>query len=104
MLITGLMGLKPVITEAGVGDEGNSHVERILHFLDDDTFHLFLLLRIDREVEFVVYLENHLTLDALGLKAIEDMNHSYLDDIGGSALNRGIDGITLSKASNGGIG
>ena len=98
------MCFKPVLTEAGVCHQGHSHVEGILHLFNDDTLHFFLLLRIDREVEFVVYLENHLTLDALGLKAIEDMNHSYLDDIGGSALNRGVDGITLCKATNGSIG
>ena len=31
------------------------------------------------------------------------MYHSYLDDIGSSALNRGIDGITLGKATHGSV-
>ena len=95
MLITGLMGFEPVLTEAGISHEGNSHMEGVLHLFEDDVLHLFLLIRIDAEVEFIVYLENHLALDAFSLETIEDMNHSHLDDVCGSALNRGIDGITF---------
>ena len=91
------MGLEPVVAKAGVSDEGNSHVESVLHFLDDDTFYLFLLLRIDGEVEFVVYLENHLGTNAFGLEALGDMDHGNLDDVGSGALNGGVDSIALSK-------
>ena len=81
------MGLQPVVAKAGVSDEGNSHLEGVLHLFDDDTLYLFLLVRIDGEVEFVVYLENHFRTDIFGLETLEDMNHSDLDDIGSSALN-----------------
>ena len=98
------MCFKPVLTEAGVGDEGNSHVEGILHLFQDDVLHLFLLFRIDAEVEFVVYLENHFRTDVFSLEALENVDHSHLDDVCSSALNGGIDGITLCKATNGSIG
>ena len=94
------MGFEPVVTKAGVGDEGHSHVESVLHFFKDNVLYLFLLVRIDGEVEFVVYLENHFRTDIFGLETLEDMNHSDLDDIGSSALNRGVDGITLCKTTN----
>ena len=51
-----LVGLEPVIAKAGVGDEGNSHLEGVLHLLKDDVLYLFFLFGKDREVEFVVDL------------------------------------------------
>ena len=66
-----LVGFEPVLTEAGVGNEGNGHVEGVLHLFQDDTLNFFLLVRIDAEVEFVVYLENHLALDAFSLETLE---------------------------------
>ena len=90
-----LVGFEPVVAKAGVGNEGNSHLESILHLFEDNAFYLFFLFWEDGEVEFVVYLENHLAPDALGLKTIKDMNHSHLNDVGSSALNGGIDGITV---------
>ena len=79
-------------------------MEGILHFFDDDSLYTFFLLWIDGEVEFVVYLENHLATDALSLEAIEDMDHSHLDDVGSGALNRGVDGVAFSKATNDAVG
>ena len=99
-----LVGLKPVVTKARVGDEGNGHVEGVLHLFQDDTLYLFLLVRIDAEVEFVVYLENHLALDAFSLETLEDMNHCHLDDVGSSALNGGIDGVTFCKTTHHAVG
>ena len=104
MLITGLMGFKPVVTEAGVGNEGNGHVEGVLHLFDDDMLYFFFLVRIDAEVEFVVYLQNHFGTNAFCLKTLEDMNHCHLDDVGSSTLDGRIDGITLGKASHHTIG
>ena len=37
------MGFKPVLAKARVGNEGNGHVEGILHLFQDDTLNLFLL-------------------------------------------------------------
>ena len=88
-----LVGLEPVIAKAGVSNEGNSHVEGVLHLFQDDTLYLFLLVRIDAEVEFIVDLENHLALNAFCLEALEDVDHRYLDDVCSSALNGGIDAL-----------
>ena len=99
-----LVGFEPVVAKAGVGNEGNSHLESILHLFEDNAFYLFFLFWEDGEVEFVVYLENHLAPDALGLKTIKDMDHSYLDDVGCCALNRGVDGVTLSKTTHDAVG
>ena len=79
-------------------------MEGILHLFQNDALYLFLLVRIDAEVEFVVYLENHLALDAFSLETLEDMNHCHLDDVGSSPLDGCIDGVTLSKASHHAIG
>ena len=98
-----LVGLEPVLSETGIGNERDVQGEGILHLFNHDTLHLFLLLWIDAEVEFVVYLKDHLALDALGLKALENVDHGYLDDIGSCALDRCVDGVALSKAANGGV-
>ena len=79
-------------------------MEGVLHLFDDDMLYLFFLVRIDAEVEFVVYLENHLALDAFSLETLEDMNHCHLDDVGSSTLDGRIDGVTLGKASHHTIG
>ena len=97
------MGFEPVLTKAGVCHEGNVQGEGVLHLLDDDMFHLLLFLWIDGEVEFVVYLQDHLTLDALFLEALVDADHRNFDDVCRCALDGGIDGVTLSKTSDGGI-
>ena len=49
------MCLEPVGTEATVGNEGHTEGISVLHLLDDDAFHDLFLVRIDGEVEFVVY-------------------------------------------------
>ena len=79
-------------------------MEGILHLFENDMLYLLFFIRENREVEFVVYLEDHLALDAFGLKTIEDMDHSYLDDVGCCALNRGVDGVTLSKTTHDAVG
>ena len=100
----GLVGLKPVVAEAGVGDEGDGEGEGALHLLKDDGLYTFFFVWEDGEVEFVVDLEDHFALDALGLEALMDANHGYLDDVGSGALNGGIDGVALGKAAHGGVG
>ncbi len=97
------MGLEPVLAIAGISNQWNAQGEGRLHLFDDDALHLLLFFWVYGEVEFVVHLENHLALDTFSLEAIEDLNHGYLDDISSGALNGGIDGISLSKASNSGI-
>ena len=93
------MGFEPVVAKAGVSDEGDSHLEGVLHLFDDDTLYLFLLVWIDGEVEFVVDLQNHFGANVLSLEALEDVYHRHFDDVGSSTLNRGIDGVTFSKTT-----
>ena len=97
------MGLKPVLTKAGISHQRTTQREGFLHLLDDDALYFFLLFGVDAEVEFVVYLENHLASDTLGLEALEDMYHRHLDDVGCGTLNGGVDGISLCKTSDGGV-
>ena len=99
-MINILMGFEPVVAKAGISDEGHSHVESVLHFFKDNVLYLFFLIRIDGEVEFVVYLENHFRTDIFGLETLEDVNHRHFDDVGSGALNRSIDGVTLSKTTH----
>ena len=99
-MINILMGLEPVIAKAGVSNKGYSHVEGVLHLFDDDTLYLFLLVRIDGEIEFVVDLQDHFALDSFGFEALEDVNHCHFDDVGSGALNGCIDGVTLSKTTH----
>ena len=98
-----LMGFQPVLAKARISHKRHTQGEGFLHLFDDDGFHLFFFFRIDREVEFVVYLKDHLTLDTLSLETLVDMNHRHLDDIRCSALNWGIDGVTLCETPHGGI-
>ena len=102
--MSSLVRLEPVGAKATVGNEGDRHLEGVLHLFDDDMLNAFFLFREDGEVEFVVYLENHLATDALSLKALEDMNHGDLDNGGSGSLNGGIDGVALSKTTNGSVG
>ena len=97
------MGFQPVLAKARISHKRHTQGEGFLHLFDDDGFHLFFFFRIDREVEFVVYLKDHLTLDTLSLETLVDMNHRHLDDISSCSLNRSIDGITLSKTSYCGV-
>ena len=96
-MINVLMGLEPVIAKSGIGNEGNSHSEGVLHFFNDDALYLFFFFRIDGEVEFVMDLQNHFTLDAFGFETLEDMDHGHLDDVCSSTLNGGIDGVRRSS-------
>ena len=98
------MCFKPVFSKAGVGYKGNGKWEGTLHFLKDNGFHTFLFLRIDAEIEFIVYLKDHLRTDTLRLETLMDVYHCHLDNVGCSALYGCIDGISFSKASNGSIG
>ena len=71
----------------------------ILHFLYHDLLYFFFLFRIDGEIEFIVYLDDHFALDAFSFESVEDANHRNLDDVGLRTLDRGIDGIALGKTA-----
>ena len=55
-----LMCFQPVLSPSAFGEERDREVNSIFHLFLDDPFERVLFVRIDREVEFVVYLKNHL--------------------------------------------
>ena len=91
------MRLQPVLAEAAVGYQRDSKREGILHLFEHDALHLLFFFWINGEVQFVMHLKDHLATDALGLEALMDADHRHLDDIGSSALNGGVDGVTLCE-------
>ena len=64
---------------------------------------IFLFFGQDAEVKFIVYLENHLRTDSLFAEAAVDARHCYLDDVGGTSLDRGVDGIALGISPHYGV-
>src|SRR5262249_49922136 len=54
------------------------------------------------EEQFVVDLEQHARLEAAGTKLVIDADHCQLDQIGGGALKRGVDGGAFGEAAGGG--
>ena len=93
------MSLEPVLPKARIGYEGHGEGKSTLHLFEHDALHFLLLFWIDGEVEFVVNLQDHLTLDTLGLEALMDADHRYLDDVCSRTLDGGVDGIALSKTT-----
>ena len=98
-----LMRFEPVFTPAGIGNEGNFQGKGALHFLKDQPFHTLFLFRKNREVEFVVYLQNHFALQSFILHPFIDANHGHFNDVGSRTLDGCVDGISLSKAPYGGV-
>ena len=94
------MCLQPICAPAKVGAEWHLHPVGALHGLDDDALHQLLLLGVDAEVEFVVYLEYHRGAQALGTEAAVDLYHGYLDDVGRAALDGCVDGVALGIAAH----
>lgn len=77
-----LMRFQPVLSPAGIRNQRNLELIGILHFLYHDFLYLLIFLWINREVEFIVYPDDHLTLDALCLESVEDLHRGNLDDVG----------------------
>ena len=55
-----LMCFQPVLAPSGISYQWDIQRISVLHLLDNNAFHLFTLLREDREVKFIMHLENHL--------------------------------------------
>ena len=98
-----LVGFEPVLAPAAIGNQWYTERIGVLHLLNDDALHLFFLVGIDREVQFVVHLQDHLRTDAFLAETLEDANHRHFDDIGRRALNGCIDGVAFSEVANGGV-
>ena len=76
-----LMCFKPVFAPTGISHQWHAELVGILHFFYHNLLHLFFLFRIDGEVEFIVYLNDHLAPDAFFPEAVEDAYHRHLDDV-----------------------
>ena len=97
------MCLKPVLAPARIGYERHLQRVGVLHFFYYDLLNKLFLLWQNREVEFVVHLQNHLRTDALAAEALVDAHHRYLYDVGGRALYRCVDGVALGEVAHGGV-
>ena len=97
------MGFEPVVTDTTFGDERNGKLDGILHLGDDDLAYTIHFCSRHVEVEFVVNLHDHLSLQILFFEAAMDGDHSYFDDVSSGSLNRGIDGIAFREGTDGRI-
>ena len=98
-----LVRLQPVAAPSAVGDKGYAQTGGSLHLLNDNALDEFFLRRHHAEVEFVVYLQNHAALHALGLHAFVDADHGNLYDVCRTALYGGVYGVALGIAAHGGV-
>ena len=97
------MCFKPILSPTAISHQWHLHAECALHLFEHNFLHLLFLFGINTEVEFVVHLQYHLRANAFELESVVDIDHRHLDDVGGSALDRCIDGISLGKSTYGGI-
>ena len=97
------MCFEPVVTDTTLGDERNGKLDGILHLGDDDLAYTIHFDSRDVEVEFVMDLHDHLSLQILFFETAMDGDHSYFDDVCGGSLNRGIDGIAFREGTDGRI-
>ena len=97
------MRLQPVLSPAAVCLQGDMHAVGFFHFFDNYLFHPFFFVDGDAEVEFVVHLQNHLCPYSFGVEAAVDACHCHLDNVGCTALNRGVDGVPLGISTYDGV-
>ena len=98
-----LMSFEPIVSPTGICYQRYVQLIGILHFLYYDLLYFLFLFWINREVEFVVYLDDHFALDVFRLEAFEDAHHSHFDNVGLGTLDRSIDGIAFGKSTHSAI-
>ena len=97
------MSFKPVLSDTAVGYKGYRQMNGILHLRYDDLAHAIHFVHRHVEVQFVMHLHNHLRLQLFLFQPPVDGDHRHLDDIGGGALDRCINGIAFRERTNGRI-
>ena len=97
------MSFEPIVSPSGISNQRYVQLIGILHFLYHDLFDFLFLFGINREVEFVVYLDDHFALDVFCLEAVEDAHHSHFDNVGLGTLDRSIDCIAFGKSAHGSV-
>ena len=95
------MCLEPVVARTGLGYKGHGAVIGVGHTPLDQLAHLVELGGDDVEYQFVVHLHYHARAQSAPLHLGEYPHHGHLDDVCGSALDGGIDGIALGIRPHG---
>ena len=97
------MCFEPILAHTAVGDKGHGEVNGVLHFRNDNLAYALHFVGRYVEIEFIVYLHDHLRAEMLVLQAAIDSHHRHLDNIGSGAQDRRIDGIAFGKRADGGV-
>ena len=94
---------KPAWAVSDVDFEGNVELDGGRHFPVNPLCVFFSLLRRQLEDKLIVYLQNHLYGQISRFDFSLDIYHSDLYQVGGGALDNGVDGHTFCPASLVGI-
>ena len=94
-----------------VGPRADAHLERDaqlgvdgLHRRAHEVGDFVEFVQRDVEIEFVMHLQQDLGAKATAAQLLLEAYHSDLDEVGGRALQRGVDGVALGIAAHDGIG
>ena len=71
----GLVCFQPVSSPACVGHEGYGECIGMFHLFHDNAFDKRFLFGIDREIELIMYLQDHFRPDAFLSEAAVDADH-----------------------------
>ena len=97
------MCLQPILARTRIGNKWHSQCGYALHRLLDDADDLLALATQHIDNNLIVHLQDHLRADALQAEAATNLNHRKFHNVGGTALNGGVDGIALGHTSCHGI-
>src|ERR1039458_9572043 len=98
-----LLDVAPVGALAYFGDDGDAEFGDVFHFVLDEGAEFFGFGGEDVEEEFVVDLEGHARAQAARGDFGVDAEHCELDEVGGGALQRRVDGGTLGESAHVGV-
>ena len=88
---------------AYVGDDGDGELGDGFHLVFDEGLHLFELFGDYVEEEFVVDLEGHSGFEVAGGDLAVEGDHGQLDEVGGGALQGGVDGGAFGETPHVGV-
>jgi hypothetical protein len=97
------LDIAPVGAEAYFGDDGDGEGGYVFHFVLDQGAEFFGFGGDDVEEEFVVDLEGHAGVQFAGGDGGVDAEHGEFDEVGGGALQRGVDGGAFGEAAHVGV-
>ena len=88
------------MAKADICDDGHGELRYVFHLVFDELLHLVGLFGDDVEEQFVVDLERHAGTQLTGGDLTVERDHGELDEVGGGALQRRVDGGALSEAAH----